>query len=718
MSGSDLRSWLGLAPKTPKQTSNKPKTPFKQTTKKAKFTDVIQEQDEVITTTTNKEKQPQEQFPPYSSRFLWPMSDYARWPGSGDFSFDSMRRSGYHRLEINLRDLLSFILNKCNVNELKQGLHCQEEDLDLISNLYYKRRLRWTRMDKLDLIEGGEENLSRLKSMGVIQCFEKSETDLNTLKACYSLHTVEELTMILESRGLLKDALVDVACRKHSRIYEKSRKVLSGLIVSLTKEFYYKILRIHQYVFSYSDLEPEDAVDFMNSGRLGTISFVGEGKRRVIKKQMPFHSFCWEKLVNSLDEMENMAHSAILLHANNATSTNSSSSSTSSSKQNLEISVKTSLHIASTNLMETNRCGCWMEKRLEENYLRIVSLGIHLLEKERKYEEAVHYLRVSLSSLERRSSCFKEGVVNLLEEEEEANPDTRITFHRCRLIHRLAQDLGHLDRKNDALLEIEKILFQEPNSVLWDQNSSMKIGSTLNRLGGVGAGLILMCLRLSEPPRRWKAPSHIKLIDIPEKFICLKRIENVGVEAAALEYYLKMEGFEKGQHCENGIIHTLFGLIFAQEEEECFEDDGILNDFCFVKDKAKQKDILLKLLHNLGPDIVKRNWEKYHERQIRGVNWTRNSLEEVLLICKLIGGEALSVICSLLLDAYKAWCGGLTDLLVWNENKLKFVEIKGPGDHLSDRQRAWGEKLISCGVPMEVCYVQWEQPISTFNQIS
>ena len=66
------------------------------------------------------------------------------------------------------------------------------------------------------------------------------------------------------------------------------------------------------------------------------------------------------------------------------------------------------------------------------------------------------------------------------------------------------------------------------------------------------------------------------------------------------------------------------------------------------------------------------------------------------------------MICTLLSDAYEAWSGGLTDLLLWNSSRVRFVEIKGPGDSLSDRQRAWGEKLHLSGAEMSVCYVTWQ----------
>ena len=42
----------------------------------------------------------------------------------------------------------------------------------------------------------------------------------------------------------------------------------------------------------------------------------------------------------------------------------------------------------------------------------------------------------------------------------------------------------------------------------------------------------------------------------------------------------------------------------------------------------------------------------------------------------------------------------------------KFVEVKGPGDRLSDTQVVWLETLTDLGVHAEVCHVQgrWGRP--------
>lgn len=45
---------------------------------------------------------------------------------------------------------------------------------------------------------------------------------------------------------------------------------------------------------------------------------------------------------------------------------------------------------------------------------------------------------------------------------------------------------------------------------------------------------------------------------------------------------------------------------------------------------------------------------------------------------------------------------------VWNYEKreARFVEVKGPGDSLSETQKIWIDVLLSAGVPVEVCRVK------------
>ena len=43
------------------------------------------------------------------------------------------------------------------------------------------------------------------------------------------------------------------------------------------------------------------------------------------------------------------------------------------------------------------------------------------------------------------------------------------------------------------------------------------------------------------------------------------------------------------------------------------------------------------------------------------------------------------------------------------ENRYTMIEVKGPGDRLQDNQLRWIEYCATHGMPVSVCYLQWEQ---------
>jgi len=97
---------------------------------------------------------------------------------------------------------------------------------------------------------------------------------------------------------------------------------------------------------------------------------------------------------------------------------------------------------------------------------------------------------------------------------------------------------------------------------------------------------------------------------------------------------------------------------------------------------------------------------------------------------------ALAGLCRLMAEDYRHRCGGFPDLTLWNvaEHRCKvrrpscslvclfethfnwcnvgfqqppqFVEVKGPGDRLSEKQVVWLDVLASLGLEAEVCHVQ------------
>jgi tetratricopeptide (TPR) repeat protein len=66
----------------------------------------------------------------------------------------------------------------------------------------------------------------------------------------------------------------------------------------------------------------------------------------------------------------------------------------------------------------------------------------------------------------------------------------------------------------------------------------------------------------------------------------------------------------------------------------------------------------------------------------------------------------------LLLDI-KANRSGMPDLIQFypQERRYRMIEVKGPGDRLQDNQLRWLDFCAEHGMPVVVCYVQWELPV-------
>ncbi|QRW01531.1 mRNA cleavage and polyadenylation factor CLP1 [Ceratobasidium sp. AG-Ba] len=192
----------------------------------------------------------------------------------------------------------------------------------------------------------------------------------------------------------------------------------------------------------------------------------------------------------------------------------------------------------------------------------------------------------------------------------------------------------------------------------------------------------------------------------------------VNVETLALEYYATL-GF-KGFHSEGSIISTLFGLLFwdilfapvpgafetpyQSAPLDLFHDSFVSAREDIVKARIKQ------LLEDEG--AARRLIEAVDERErpnetwCIGVRWDQFEREALVEIVECLGGRALATICQLLAEyAYRG--GGVPDLFIWNyaEKTCKFVEVKGPGDQLSETQKVWIDVLLGAGVDVELCRV-------------
>jgi len=173
---------------------------------------------------------------------------------------------------------------------------------------------------------------------------------------------------------------------------------------------------------------------------------------------------------------------------------------------------------------------------------------------------------------------------------------------------------------------------------------------------------------------------------------------------------------------ENGLINSLFGLLcwdaifqpvpgaffhpFQQGPADLHEPD-------FRSRRAQTFDACLAALQDDGDGGYRaRILARFEEKagiQSPFVFWgmlTRELLDTAL---DCIPAAHLARWFARLLDDLKTNRSGLPDLVrFWPERRrYEFIEIKGPGDRLQDKQVRWLEYAVAQGLPVRVCHVRW-----------
>ena len=341
---------------------------------------------------------------------------------------------------------------------------------------------------------------------------------------------------------------------------------------------------------------------------------------------------------------------------------------------------------------------------------RTVWVGIGLLERDRQYPLALHYLAVLLN----------------------AHPLSRQAVWRgpCRL--RQVRDLLHTGSETAALTACEEAL-QDPRVV-----------------GEHRLELQRLCARLSVPPRRWRTPAFPPLRQAPTRVVTGDAGAG-GVEAVALAHYTRPAGW-RGMHSENGVFLTLFGLLmwdvifcdapgaFQTPWHEAPLDLCLASDdFCGARREAFER--AMRQIRGAGegergagdgprvgegqgegdglregdgngggvacagghgaaggpragaggegrrgsrpgdggpPEggeegpcagllaLLRRNWRAHKGRLCVGVNWQRNTLAELSAIAVGLGPAVVAAVCETLASDYRVYRHGFPDLLLWH----------------------------------------------------
>ncbi|GAA6063048.1 hypothetical protein JCM10212_001111 [Sporobolomyces blumeae] len=185
--------------------------------------------------------------------------------------------------------------------------------------------------------------------------------------------------------------------------------------------------------------------------------------------------------------------------------------------------------------------------------------------------------------------------------------------------------------------------------------------------------------------------------------------DEVSVEELALEHF----------HSENGVLTSIFALVFwdiifapvdgvFETEFQSAPLDLATDAFAIVRRPAIQAR-----LEAVARGEASRFLRETDDRErplgtwAVGIRWDRFPQEDLVEIVDCIGGPSLAAILTVFVEEYGHRTGGIPDLCLWNptEHRVRFSEVKGPGDNLSETQKVWIDVLLSVGVEVELCRV-------------
>ncbi|RNA00633.1 fanconi-associated nuclease 1 isoform X1, partial [Brachionus plicatilis] len=185
----------------------------------------------------------------------------------------------------------------------------------------------------------------------------------------------------------------------------------------------------------------------------------------------------------------------------------------------------------------------------------------------------------------------------------------------------------------------------------------------------------------------------------------------ISVEQVALNHYINVLGYTHGKHAETTTLTTLYAILFW----EIIWTNSVYNVFVdtfqhapldlqtkdFYRNRKEIIDNRLKLFSSSSIEDICRMasdcWNSNYGYQCYGVNFELfESLEEFLSLLKCFRPQQLVNLCEYISKNYRYCRSGGPDLVIWSDetDMVKFVEVKGPGDHLSYKQMIWLDFMV------------------------
>ncbi|MEH6566242.1 MAG: VRR-NUC domain-containing protein [Halopseudomonas sp.] len=206
---------------------------------------------------------------------------------------------------------------------------------------------------------------------------------------------------------------------------------------------------------------------------------------------------------------------------------------------------------------------------------------------------------------------------------------------------------------------------------------------------------------------------------MPEQHLHLPQQVGMAVEHAVARQLSQPEG--RVYYVENALLGSLFGLLcwealFAPLPGAFFHPfhsapaDLYSSDF-YTRRRRLFNHCLAQLDNGEYRTCIRQRYRQKQGIQSPFVHWAllHEQLLEDALQC--IPAAHLKLWFQRLLQDIKANRAGMPDLIqFWPaEQRYRMIEVKGPGDRLQDNQRRWLDFCARHQMPVEVCYVTWDE---------
>nr|WP_229333604.1 exonuclease domain-containing protein [Glaciecola sp. MH2013] len=214
------------------------------------------------------------------------------------------------------------------------------------------------------------------------------------------------------------------------------------------------------------------------------------------------------------------------------------------------------------------------------------------------------------------------------------------------------------------------------------------------------------------------------MLRVNAKTIAIDEIHKGAVERGVVSFY--EQSTAQAFRTENELWRALFGLYFWREIYE-LDGLGLSNEFEHVPSSLKTNEFYALAKEEIDQRLASTTSKKVLFQQLSQsaashygkanivFRWRKNILERLNILIKYSELEAILSLLKAMAEDWRNLSDGFPDIMVLENGKLRFEEIKSEGDQLRRNQLLSIQKLQSLGFCVLITNVVWTfDPMQTY----